>query len=58
MMHVELSDAEATFCDLVDAVESRASPRVIITRGGEPVAQLLPFEEKPSGTAAEADPGV
>lgn len=42
MRVVDVADAEDQLADLVEALERRREPEVVITRGGRPVARLLP----------------
>lgn len=43
MMQVDILDAETNLFALVHAIESGEQDIVVITRDGEPVAQLVPY---------------
>ena len=44
-MQVTIAEAETRFAELIDAV--KAGDRVVITEGGEPVAEMTPAPAKP-----------
>lgn len=46
---VKISQAKATLSRLVDAIEHGRECEILITRGGRPVAKLVPFNTVPVG---------
>jgi prevent-host-death family protein len=56
MAAVGAYEAKTRLAELLDRVEQ--GERIVITRHGRPVAQLVPMEEAPAMTVAEAIDGI
>jgi prevent-host-death family protein len=56
MVQIGAYDAKTRLAELLDRVQN--GERIVITRHGRPVAQLVPVEDAPQMTVAEAIAGI
>ena len=49
MSTVDIDEAQDKLSQLLDALQSGVEKEIVLTRNGQPVVRLLPFEEPKSG---------